>query len=1082
MRVFMTSTPEELETLRAAATDVARELGHEVVVRGAETVGACGCQVASADLVVAVVGHRRGPTPAPELGGDGFRPWSFWEIRAAFERGLRAKVLMAAESWRPELREDDARARAVMRDFRAELARLAVFFEHDDIDRFRALVRRELLAADDAQWLPRTDEDPEAAGARTPRTRLRRWPPPPLPPRPYPVLLPYTHPDLMAGREREVAELRRLLARPVLILGLHAASGAGKSSLLAGGLVPGLRAEGRPVAFDRHPDESGIARRLLGDLLADPPGDEAAIDDEDPRSFVDRLRDVRHLGKVAPILVLDQFEKLFRRGDALDARRVVASLLAASAQRLPGIGGPVCRWLLAYRQEFHGQVVGWLRDLSRDVVNPSLPHDLSGSGRFQAWALPPLGTPAPGTDDRAAAATRIFRAAIEKPLALTSDDGRPVYLWRFAADGVERLARAFGEARVARRSAPLAPELQVVLARLLQGSGRRVDGGVVEVEVPSDPGEFLDHALEEHLRRSLDSAFPARKRAETGIPDVRTRRARALLALRELAAVHGQRGEGRPVAALARAIGEDGRDVLERLATPQTRIVLLERRAGEDQVYVLAHDRMAEVIVRLVDEEGAYADLGVDSELLGLRRFVGLQRQLFAAGEVEQATAIPRGHFRSLEEHADALLWDDLGRRWWQGCRRRRRRDRQRALRRQGIAAALLGVLIMVVGVGASRVAERRELLETVEKGEPKAAFAALARLSARDGVDPAELSRRLGRREKPFDVLERGLAGVGDEEFGPAVLRAVELLLPLQRAEAPGDPRWIASMVWALDFFADPALEERAMALRDEVLEPLRRRRPPPPLPGLDDPGWAEIPAGTFWMGTESGEGREAPGPGSRWPRHQVTISAFKLMTHEVTNGGYRRLMPEHRSEEASELPAAHLGWYEAYTYAAWLGGRLPTEAEWEYAARAGCPHTFCKQDGAEATFREVAWWPVNAVDPRTSEPTRQPVGRLAANPWGLYDVYGNVSEWIADWVAPYREGRALDPHGPASPSALGALRVYRGESVLNSVDPAKVLQRGARDMEARLPYLGFRVAFPGSLAPRKHDAQTLGRERLVR
>ncbi len=85
--------------------------------------------------------------------------------------------------------------------------------------------------------------------------------------RPYPLLLPYTHPDLMAGRERELEELRRLLTRPVPIVGLYGPSGCGKSSLLAGALIPTLRGEGRPVAFDRHPTEAGIAGRLLGDLL-----------------------------------------------------------------------------------------------------------------------------------------------------------------------------------------------------------------------------------------------------------------------------------------------------------------------------------------------------------------------------------------------------------------------------------------------------------------------------------------------------------------------------------------------------------------------------------------------------------------------------------------------------------------------------------------------------------------------------------------------------------------------------------------------------------------------------------------------
>lgn len=459
MRIFMTSTPEELSPHRSAAVEVAQELGVQVVHPAhAGGVSARAQQVAGADLVLALVGHRRGHTPPPELGGDGFHPWPFWETRAAFERGVPVKAVMAAEEWHPELQENDAKARSLMRDFRGELSRLATFFDSDAMEEFRDLVRDELLAAQQAVV--------EAAPCEV--LKLRRWPSPSFPPRPYPVLLPYTHPDLMAGRERELAELQGLLARPVPILGLHAVSGAGKSSLLAGGLVPGLRAAGRPVAFDRHPGEPGIAHRLLADLLADG----AEYDSENPRLFTDRLRDVCLLAKAPPVLVLDQFEDLLRDDDkSAGARRTVGALLASAVQRQPGLDGPVCRFLLAYRREFHGQVFQWLRDVSRDATGwGDLPHDLSDPDRFQAWTLPPLGAPAPGTERHIEAASDIFLAAIEKPLALTSAGGEPVYLWRFAVGAAARLARIFGEARVARRGAPLAPELQVVLAHLLTRS------------------------------------------------------------------------------------------------------------------------------------------------------------------------------------------------------------------------------------------------------------------------------------------------------------------------------------------------------------------------------------------------------------------------------------------------------------------------------------------------------------------------------------------------------------------------------------------------------------------------------------
>ncbi len=1068
MRVFISSTPEELAPYRAAAGEVVRELDMDLLLRdpdglpGFKPVGACVHQVAAAEVVLAIVGHRRGAAPAPEHGGDGFHPWSWWETRAGFERGLGVEVLMAADSWRPELREDDANARAVMRDFRGELGRLATLFDDDPDDGFRELVRRRLLARQAAHQPAPASGGPASDTAASAATAsaatelpLRRWPPPKLPARPYPVLLPYTHPDLLAGRDRELTRLRQLLARPVPILGLHAPSGTGKTSLLDGGLVPGLRADGRPVAFDRHPCEPGVARRLLGDLL------EAAadtdIDDDQPHAFVDRLGAL----PTPPILILDQFEDLLRRADAGRARAVVGTLLAASVQRQAGLQGPPCRWLLAYRQEFHGEVFQWLSDVLRDArkeggVSESLPHDLSSADRFHAWPLAPLGTPAPGSDDPLDAAAGTFQAAIEKPLQLTSAAGAPLYPWRFAEGSAARLARAFGEARDAQPNAPLAPELQVVLAHLLEASWKTDGDGLRLVEVPDDPGELIDRALEEHLRRSLDVAFPAGMKTKAKIADARTGRTRALLALRELADAQGRRDEGRSIAALARAIGDDGQDVLEKLATPQTRLVLLELH-GEGQVYVLSHDRLAEVIVRLVDDEGAYVGLGVDAELLGLRRFVALQRELFTAGEVEQSTEVPKDQFSGIDRHADALLWDDEGRRWWAACRQRCRLDRRRKVIRRGIAAAVFVLLTLLVGTWTDWYFKRQALLETIVEGEPEAAFEALARLTAESDVKTEELLARVRQREKPFDILERGLGGV-EEDRGPALVRVAELLLPLVAEEpdgrTPKDAVRIASTVWALDFFAapDPVLREQAIALRDEILGPLRKIHPPPPhpapgSPAADDPHWADIPAGTFWMGAGPDDGRDDPSMQREKPRHQVTLSAFRMMTHEVTNAEYRRLFRDHEGDD--DLPAGGVTWYEAYTYAAWLGGRLPTESEWEYAARAGCAHAYCHRDGSEATLDEVAWCEGNAVDPETGEPSVKPVMQLEPNPWGLWDVYGNVWEWNATWYGAYTEALERDPPGPTD-NSIG-YRTIRGGAAFTRQE--SVLASGRDDMPPDTP-----------------------------
>ena len=849
---------------------------------------------------------------------------------------------------------------------------------------------------------------------------LRVWPDPELPERPYPVLLPYTHPDLLAGRDRELSELRAVLERKVPITGVYAVSGTGKSSFLYAGLVRGLRREGRPIAFDRHACELGLASRLLCDLLQDPAQAAAVGKDDDPQAFVTALETIRELAGTPPILVIDQFEDVLRRPGAARARLRLGWLLAATAGR----ENPPCRWILAYRQEFHGDVMLWLNDVSqrgemgletdmplfRELFPRELPRDFSRPERFQFFRLTPLGTPEYGTEMTAEAASEVFREAVAKPLAAAR------YPWRFSGEGLRRLTFAFGEARARRWEAPLVPELQVVLAHLLERAGdflpEEVEAGkIIEVEVPEDVQGLIDQALEDHLRRGLDIAIPLGLAPDSG-KRFRALRTRTLLALRELADAEGRCGDALPGELLARAIGEEGAEVLEMMATESTRLVVPVRRKGE-LAYVLSHDQLAEVLVRLVDE-GRFQGLGVDRELLDLRRFVSLQCGLFTAGETDSGAEMPAKDFARIEAHRDALLWGKERERWWEASRARRRRELRRARARTTAAGFLLLLISLATWYTVDRQARLDALFEEVAKGDPQLAFLAAHTLLIKWKRDPEEIRERLRTREAPMILLDRGAGEVEGESRDAAVLRIAEMALPLITEDAPEDPVRIGSFIWALDFFA--LQKKQTQEMRNLALLALREKHPPPPLPEIGDPLWAEVPAGTFWMGAGPGEGRDDPDMAEEHPRHQVTISAFRMGIYEVTNAEFRRLFPEHAKGEEDRLPAVNMTWNEAYTYAAWLGGRLPTEAEAEYVRRGGCDFTYCDRNGEETTLDAVAWWVGNSANPDRSSPVR-PVGLLEPNPWGFYDLYGNVLELCADWYdKAYAAEPQIDPPGAAA------------------------------------------------------------------
>ena len=219
------------------------------------------------------------------------------------------------------------------------------------------------------------------------------------------------------------------------------------------------------------------------------------------------------------------------------------------------------------------------------------------------------------------------------------------------------------------------------------------------------------------------------------------------------------------------------------------------------------------------------------------------------------------------------------------------------------------------------------------------------------------------------------------------------------------------------------------------------------------------QIPAGSFKMGSPKSE----PGRfGYEGPQHRVTVPTFAIGRYAVTNEEYARFLSVHpdakepgywsnRQYNQTRQPVVGVDWEEARRFAAWVGGRLPTEAEWEYAARAGttAPHLV---GSTKVDLDRVGWYSAN------SGGTLHPVGQKEPNAWGLYDVLGNVLEWVEDaWHNSY-EG------APADGSAWideprGVPRMVRGGSWGNDRRYARAAYRYHYDPGLRRYLVGVRV-----------------------
>ena len=203
-----------------------------------------------------------------------------------------------------------------------------------------------------------------------------------------------------------------------------------------------------------------------------------------------------------------------------------------------------------------------------------------------------------------------------------------------------------------------------------------------------------------------------------------------------------------------------------------------------------------------------------------------------------------------------------------------------------------------------------------------------------------------------------------------------------------------------------------------------------------VEDPLWASIPAGSFRMGSNDYD--------SEKPVHEVSISAFQCLRTPVTRQLYKKVTgqdPGWPEGEADLRPVNQVSWFDAVKFCnRWSevlglspcyqidgntvscdfqadGVRLLTEAEWEYACRAGSSGKWCFGDD-ETELPDYAWFSKN------SDNQPHPVGEKRANDFGLFDLHGNVYEWCWDWYGAYAAEAQADPVGPAA----GNSRVLRG------------------------------------------------------
>ncbi len=215
-------------------------------------------------------------------------------------------------------------------------------------------------------------------------------------------------------------------------------------------------------------------------------------------------------------------------------------------------------------------------------------------------------------------------------------------------------------------------------------------------------------------------------------------------------------------------------------------------------------------------------------------------------------------------------------------------------------------------------------------------------------------------------------------------------------------------------------------------------------------------VPPGSFRMGSPGAEGYVNEHPG-----HEVHVDGYFIGKHEVTVAQFTRYCRENRKAAPDQTgrgesdPVTNVTWVDAAAYCEWAGLRLPTEAEWEKAARGGSATTYWWGDVATHDMANYM-----GKGGRDAWDGVSPVGAFPANAYGLYDTAGNVWEWCLDRYGEdyYANSPSRNPQGPAD----GRFRVLRGGSWDSPADFMRPAHRGFDETDYSSSLLGFRCAKP--------------------
>ena len=378
----------------------------------------------------------------------------------------------------------------------------------------------------------------------------------------------------------------------------------------------------------------------------------------------------------------------------------------------------------------------------------------------------------------------------------------------------------------------------------------------------------------------------------------------------------------------------------------------------------------------------------------------------------------------------------------------------------QPLAAAR--VLRQVLRGGASDNARIRAEAGLWELTGPLHQIAVSQVAAARAASDPAEQQSHLQKAEEAdpeySDVykLRAKFAAQGDnvEALQAAItdLARRKLATPMLLAKLPNLARWLDIPAFQ-EFISDIIGAPQTAQLEANVYRGARLPDDKPLVIAGLDLKLMPIPDGTFAMGSTNGDDDEKP-------VHTVTISTnFWLGETEVTQEQWRMVMGSNPSNFiASYLPVEGVSWNDCQEFCRKLteseraagrlpegyAYRLPTEAEWEYACRAGTTGDYA------GDLDSMGWYD------KISDKMTHRGGSKPANAWGLYDMHGNVRERCADWSASYVGGAVTDPKGPAS----GTERVRRGGSYHGTAYYCRSAGRGSDPPDSRDYYTGFRLA----------------------